>query len=363
MNILFFTESGIGISALATDQICNLKIQNDQTFGVISSLEQENGLIDRVREAQIPILNLQKLEYHATPRQHIKQLREYVVANDIDIIHVQTNWELALCYAVKLSLLGRRRVKLVYTVHGFRHNSRHKRWLALLLLNPILCLMADRVICSCKYTRDVFPLARYKTSLLPLGIDDGYFSDEWEYARDAHLSLIFPAQFREGKRQDMIVRAFAKYVAKSGDSDSVVILPGEGPLRDQVKQLVSSLGIGDRVIMPGHCSKVEVKELYRRVNIAVVSSNREAFGQSIVEPYVMGKVVLSTSVGIAPELLDGHEGGFIFRTEDELCEVLCHLADHPEEIERIGKGNFENRIRFSWQQITSQYLDILRDLL
>ena len=115
--------------------------------------------------------------------------------------------------------------------------------------------------------------------------------------------------------------------------------------------------------MPGHCSKAEVRELYRRVNIAVVSSNRETFGQSIVEPYVMGKVVLSTSVGIAPELLDGHEGGFIFRTEDELCEVLCHLADHPEEIERIGKGNFENRMRFSWQQITSQYLDILRDLL
>ena len=363
MNILFFTESGIGISALATDQICNLKIQNDQTFGVVSSLEQENGLIDRIRKAQIPILNLQKLEYHATPRQHIKQLREYVVANDIDIIHVQTNWELALCYAVKLALLGRRRVKLVYTVHAFRHNIRYKRCLALILLNPILCLMADRVICSCRYTSGVFPMVWHKSSIIPLGVDDGYFSECREVARDAGVSLIFPAQFREGKRQDMIVRAFAKYVAKSGDSDSVVILPGEGPLRDQVKQLASSLGIGDRVIMPGHCSKAQVRELYRRVNIAVVSSNRETFGQAIVEPYVMGKVLISTPVGIAPELLDGHEGGFIFRTEDELCEILCHLADHPEEIERIGKGNFENRMRFSWQQITSQYLDILRDLL
>ena len=95
----------------------------------------------------------------------------------------------------------------------------------------------------------------------------------------------------------------------------------------------------------------------------MVSSNRETFGQSIVEPYVMGKVLISTPVGIAPELLDGHEGGFIFRTEDELCEILCRLAKHPEEIGRIGKGNFENRMMFSWQQITSQYLDILRDLL
>lgn len=363
MNILFFTESGMGISALATDQICNLKIQNCNTFGVVSSLEQENGLIDRVVNAHIPVLKLNGLESHASPWQHFKQLKEFVVAHDIDVIHVHTNWELSLCYAVRISLLRWKRVKLVYTVHAFRHNHWFKRRLALLLMNPMLCLMADRVMCSCKYTSGVFPMVRHKSSVIPLGVDDSYFSECREVAQDAGISLIFPAQFRKGKRQDMIVRAFAKYVSKSGDKDSVVILPGEGPLKGRVKELAVSLGIGDRVIMPGHCSKAQVRELYRRVNIAVVSSNRETFGQSIVEPYVLGKVVISTPVGIAPELIDGHEGGFIFQTEDELCEILCRLAKHPELIDSIGKGNFDKRMRFSWQHITTKYLDALRNLL
>lgn len=363
MNILFFTESGLGISALATDQICELKKQNNHTFGAVSSMEQEPGLINKMINSNIGLLKLPGLESHKNLRKHIYSVKQFVKQRNIDIIHVQTNWELVLCFFVQILLLFSHKLQIIYTVHAFRHNKRFQKYIALFVINILLFFMANRVICTCKYTKKLFPLVRSKTFLIPLGIDDSYFSDRREVAHDAGVSLIFPAQFREGKRQDMIVRAFAKYVSKSGDKDSVVILPGEGPMKGRVKELAVSLGIGDRVIMPGHCSKAQVRELYSKVTIAVVSSNRETFGQSIVEPYVLGKVVISTPVGIAPELIDGHEGGFIFRTEYELCEILCRLAKHPELIDSIGKGNFDKRMRFSWQHITAQYLDALRDLL
>lgn len=362
MNILFFTESGLGIGALVTDQICELKKLHSNTFGVVSSKEQEEGLIKRMEEANIPLLHLKDLESHIGFWRHVKLLRKYVLDNEINIIHTQTNWELVMSYIVKLSLLFTRKLKLVYTVHAFRNNDQYKKYVALIIINLLLLLLADRVICTCRYTQRQFPLVRYKMLLIPLGIDARFFREKWEYAKNACLSMMFPAQFRAGKQQDIIIKAFAKYVDKTGDTSSVVILPGEGPLLEKMRELACSLGIGDRVKMPGFCRKEEVCNMFARVNIAVISSNNETFGQCIVEPFVMGKLILSTPVGIAPELIGNGEGGYIFKTEDDLCDILCKIRENKEIIRHIGMKNYESRMRFSWGVITKTYIEELRQL-
>lgn len=363
MNILFFTESGLGIGALVTDQICELKKLHPKTFGVVSSKEQEEGLIKRMEEACIPLLHLKGLESHADFWLHVKLLRKYIIDNEIDIIHTQTNWELVMSYVVRLSLLFTHKLKLVYTVHAFRNNSQYKKYIVLLIINLLLLLLSDRVICTCQYTQRLFPLVKYKISLIPLGIDARFFTEKWEYIKDACLSMMFPAQFRVGKQQDMIIKAFAKYVNKTGDVLSVVILPGEGPLLKKMKELAYSLGIGERVKMPGHCKKEEICNMFSKVNIAVISSNNETFGQCIVEPFVMGKLILSTPVGIAPELIANGEGGYIFKNEDDLCNILCEIRENKDIIGQIGMKNYKNRMRFSWGVITKTYIEELQNFV
>lgn len=63
---------------------------------------------------------------------------------------------------------------------------------------------------------------------------------------------------------------------------------------------------------PGLCSKRQTKELYLQSNIGIVSSNSETFGQSIVEPFVLGRCILTTAVGVAPDIIaTGKMGSFL----------------------------------------------------
>lgn len=362
MNILFFTESGLGIGALATDQICELKGQLSGTFGVISTNEQEHGLVQRMKNVDIPLLTLNELENHKHFFAHVKMLRKYVVENKIDVIHAQTNWELVMSYLVRLSLLFNHKLRLIYTIHAFRHNSPRNRYIALVIINILLLLMADKVICTSNYTKNLFKLVGYKIALIPLGVDNRFFLSECRYVEDAYMSLMFPAQFREGKQQDIIIKGFADYVAKTGDRKSRLILPGEGPLRTTMEKLVKKLCISKQVCFPGHCSKEEVGMMFDTVNIAVISSNSETFGQCIVEPYVMGKVIISTPVGIALDIVKDGESGYFFKTSEELSSILCNLSSNPDIVRKIGKNNFENRMQFSWHEVISKYIDFVQSI-
>ena len=114
MNILFFTESGLGVGALVVDQISELKRQNANTYGVVSSLEQEEGLIRRMEREGIELLRLEGLESHQNFWTHLDKLIKFSKTHAIEVIHVQTNWELMLSFAAKLALLFQSNPKIVY---------------------------------------------------------------------------------------------------------------------------------------------------------------------------------------------------------------------------------------------------------
>ena len=54
MNILFFVESGHGNSALLTEQLIALHKQHKKVCGILSTKEQESGLIDKLNSLLIP---------------------------------------------------------------------------------------------------------------------------------------------------------------------------------------------------------------------------------------------------------------------------------------------------------------------
>ena len=81
---------------------------------------------------------------------------------------------------------------------------------------------------------------------------------------DRGLHLIFPAIFRKGKNQDLIIKAFAHFIVRSKDQNSSLFLPGDGPLLDEMKSLAKTLGIADRVYFPGYCTRNTLCELERK---------------------------------------------------------------------------------------------------
>jgi glycosyltransferase involved in cell wall biosynthesis len=356
-NLLFFcSDFEIGLSALTVDQLIDLHKSGANIISIGGDTEQEAGLGDKIIHNGIQLHRISGLDIHSEFKRKAKEIADIVKAHDIDIIHVQNNWQLALVSYVKY-ILRPRKFKVIYTIHAYRHNNTAKSYIARAIIATSLLLFADNVICMCKFLKSKFKILSYKIKLLPLGINDEYFTDNFEKCDKNGLHLVFPAQFRHGKNQDLIIRAFHRHIRETNDNDSRLLLPGNGPLIEDMKSLVTELGIEDRVIIPGQKTKAETKELYIQSNIGIVASNCETFGQSIVEPYVLGRCVISTPVGIATEIVKDGQSGYIFHTEEDLVKILNDLYRNQDKLETIGRYNFSNRAKFRWSTISQEYIN------
>jgi glycosyltransferase involved in cell wall biosynthesis len=355
-NLLYFaSDFQIGLSAVLTDQLISIVESEINVVAVAGQKEQESGLDNRLKEKKINIVRIDGLDVHHDFIRLTSEIERIVLAHNIDIIHVQNNWQLAIVAFVKFKLLFQRKIEVVYTLHGFRNSSPIKSHIAQVVIGSALWLFADHVICMTKYLRRKFCLLSYKIDLIPLGINDEYFIPSFIPPKTDALHLIFPAQFREGKNQDMIIRAFADYVKWTGDRTSDVTFPGSGPLLEKMKRLANELGIESQIHFPGLLSKEEVKRAYLDSNIAVVASNSETFGQSIVEPYVLGRAVISTPVGIATEIISDGVNGMLFHSQVDLTEALLKIAKDKQLLVTMGANNFGLREAFRWNEVTKLY--------
>lgn len=357
-NLLFFaSDFSIGLSSLLSDQLKALQNAGISVTAIAGEKEQEEGLSVVLKEKKINIIRIPGLDTHHDFKRLSSEIKRLVLENKIDLIHVQNNWQLALASVVKAQLFFKRKIKIIYTLHGFRHNRPVKSQIARVVIGGSLFLLSDNVICMTEYLKSKFGFLSYKIKLLPLGVKEDYFTESFVIPPTDSLKLIFPAQFRYGKNQDLIINAFADFVKKSGDNKAILTLPGNGVLLEGMKRLAIDLGIEKQVIFPGFLSKEEIKNLYLESNISIVASNSETFGQSIVEPFVLGRCVISTPVGIAPEIIEENKTGFIFKDSEDLSALLIKLNSTKNTLISIGRNNFEKRDIFDWKNIIQRYID------
>ena len=289
-KLLFFaSDFKIGLSTLLADELIALYRYGIEVCAVAGENEQESGLSEKIKIEAIPIFRIDGLDRHEKFKELAISLIDIMVKNKIRVVHVQNNWQLALMAYVKFKLCFKQKIRIIYTLHGFRHNHLLKSYVAQVIIGLGLLCFADKVICMSGYLRKKFKLLSYKIELLPLGVSTSFFSGNYCPLPQNGLQMIFPAQFRHGKNQDIIIRAFAEHIRRTNDNDSKLVLPGAGDLLSEMKGLTERLGISNRVEFPGLLCKEDVRLLYLKSNIGIVSSNSETFGQSIVEPFVLGR--------------------------------------------------------------------------
>lgn len=100
---------------------------------------------------------------------------------------------------------------------------------------------------------------------------------------------------------DVAIKAIAPLVAAK---NRLFVIAGDGPLREPLMQLADDLGCGDRITFPGRISDHQLALAYRAADLYLLPTlELECFGLTILESWSAGCVVLGTSVGAIPELL------------------------------------------------------------
>ncbi|MEO7365480.1 MAG: glycosyltransferase [Sphingomicrobium sp.] len=140
------------------------------------------------------------------------------------------------------------------------------------------------------------------------------------------------------KRLDILLRAFSLSENKS----SRLVILGDGPFRSELRRLADSLGIADRVEMPGFAE--DLIPWLRKSDLFVLSSDYEGLPAVVLEALACAVPVVTTdSFPSAHELVGGLESCAITPTgnAERLAEAIDHTAHataDPNELRRLASG-------------------------
>lgn len=359
--LLFCSDYGIGLTQLLTEQAIELSREKSiELFCISSEKEQEPGLHQKLKAAvgeRITIID--SMDEHRNFRRLSVAIGKIIEEKRITHIHVQNNWQLALMSYLKYCHFKFKKLKIIYTIHGYRHNSRMASILGIAMIGTALLLFADRVICLSSYVSKKFSFLKYKTDIVFFMMNQSQYAKTENKISGAPLRMAFPAQFRKGKRQMMLVEALRLYMDRTGDRTTRLFLPGDGPLRDSVIQETMKKGLGEYVEFPGRLTKSDVLDLYESCNIALVSTNVETYGQCITEPFMLGRCLLTQKTGVAIDIIRDGENGMFFTDAESLAKILEDLHNHPEKVMAMGQQAFVDRKIFSRDAVMNSYLSAL----
>jgi glycosyltransferase involved in cell wall biosynthesis len=161
---------------------------------------------------------------------------------------------------------------------------------------------------------------------------------------------------------DLLVDAFARVAARFPDWGLAIL--GEGSLRRRLQSQIESLGLADRILLPGAIRSPMAT--LKRADLFVLSSRYEGFGLTLVEAMACGLAVIATDCpsGPAEIVRHGHDG-LLVPSEDAaaLARAMAELMSDEPQRRRLGDAARESARRFdldtavqSWETLLAQVI-------
>jgi glycosyltransferase involved in cell wall biosynthesis len=163
------------------------------------------------------------------------------------------------------------------------------------------------------------------------------------------------------------IRDFLRAAALvSGEvSDSRFLIVGEGVLRPAYESLTRDLGIDNKVKFAGWRS--DVPRLLDAMDVFAMSSTHEGGPTSLLEAMAMAKPSVSTSVGMAPEVIEHGRSGLVIPPGDvaAMAAALGSLLSANEGLRRQMGSQARARALASLgiERMADEYVELFLEAL
>jgi len=169
------------------------------------------------------------------------------------------------------------------------------------------------------------------------------------------VKLVTACRLVSWKRVDSIIRAIEH-------TDEVgLLICGDGPEKNKLKQLARDLGLTDRIHFAGHRSRKEAMALMAGCDIFILNSTYEGLSHVILEAMSLGLPVIATSVGGNPELVKHGETGLLIKSGDPeaLRSAILQLIRSPEMLQAMSENTKLAAETFSFSRMVNETEQVL----
>ena len=163
------------------------------------------------------------------------------------------------------------------------------------------------------------------------------------------------------KRYDLLIHAFAKVLCEAPDWKLRIY--GTGREYAPLKWLINKLGLYNDVMLMGNASPLEAE--WVKGSIAVITSDRESFGMTIVEAMRCGLPVVSTACPDGPpEIITHGDDGLLVPVGDidGIAAGLLELVRNDEKRVRMGRAALSNSRRYDPDVVAHEYETLITEI-
>ena len=307
------------------------------------------------------------VEYHRIPCPRdldpmlARRVRRTVKALRPDIVHTH------LVHADVYGSLGARgsRATLVTT----KHNDDPFRRGAFRHVERLITRRAARVICItgalARFCVESVGLPEEKVSVVHYGLDDPPAA--WDGPAGPHLPddarvLVAVCRLDDQKGLDVAIAALAQ--VRERHPGTVLVVLGEGPLRDELTARARRHDVADALFLPGRVG--DVTRWLRRAEVVVHPARWEGFGLALLEAMLCARPLVASSVSAIPEIVVDGGTGLLVPPDDvaALAGAITELLDDPDRAARLGAAGLERaHALFSVAAMTEKTLAVYRAVL
>ena len=267
---------------------------------------------------------------------------------------------------------------IVHTVHGFAFHDREPAWRQILFRNleRLASRWCDKMVFISQplidwALRDRIT-RREKILKIYSGIELDHFKpvpdgekkalkEAWGISEEAPV-VGMVSKLWEGKGHTTLIHAFEGL--KQEIPEAVLVIVGEGYLRDQLSDLVDRLGLKGSVLFTGF--QMDVRRIIATFDVAVLPSFFEGMGRVLLEAMAMGKPLVASSVGGIPDLVHHGKNGLLVTpgSVSELKSGLLTLIRNKALAKEMGKeGRKRISEEFSAGRMAQSIEKLYRELL
>ncbi len=218
-----------------------------------------------------------------------------------------------------------------------------------------------------------------KLFIIPMGISTGMpdvnetdsakVFDRFRIPRDK-IRLLFLGRLAEKKGAGDLLEAIAG-LHNAARCRVHLVIAGDGQLRKRLESQSRRLGLTN-VTFTGYVTGIEKRALIKVADLACFPSiidsagDAEGFPVSIMECLAAGKIILSSNVTGAEDVIVTNEAGFVFpeKSPAELASLIEHVLDlDPDTRTRLQRNAQILAAEYDWQGISKQHYQLFQKCL
>jgi len=166
------------------------------------------------------------------------------------------------------------------------------------------------------------------------------------------------------KNVEVVLQAF-KTVAKEFPG-AILIIAGDGPHKESLKELAKKLGINDNITFAGYVTPQQKAKLLAESNALLFPSTIEGFGLVMLESFQQKRPVLVSNIPPMSDIVENNKTGLVIDPYDEKkwADAIIWLIKNPQESEKMGKnGNEILKTKYNQELFYEKILKMYHDVL